>query len=316
MSDRDLDSVFDDSVPENHRSGVVAVVGRPNVGKSTLINAILHQKVAIVTPKPQTTQRQQLGIYTEEAGQILFMDTPGLHAPKHKLGEFMVGVAEDAVRDADVILWVLDVSDAPQPADIHIAETINRLRGNTPVVLALNKADLATNETKRAANVTAHEALVPHEKAILVSALKDEGVNDLVADLLQRLPLGPRYYPADQVSEVNMRFLAAEVIREKIMLHTDQEIPHAVAVEVDSFKERSDNMTYISAIIYVERDSQKGILIGKQGSMIKLIGSEAREELQQMMGTQAFIDLRVKVLKNWRNDEALMQRLGYRVVKD
>jgi GTPase len=275
----DLDTVFDDSVPEGHRSGVVAVVGRPNVGKSTLVNAILHQKIAIVTPKPQTTQRQQLGIYTEDAGQILFMDTPGLHLPKHRLGQFMVGVAEDAVRDADLILWVLDVSDPPQPADIHIAETINRLRGDTPVILALNKADLAMNETKRAANIAAHEALVPHEKAMLISALKDEGVNELVADLLQRLPEGPRYYPADQVSEVNMRFLAAEVIREKIMLHTEQEIPHAVAVEVESFKERSDKMSYISAIIYVERDSQKGILIGKGGSMIKLIGSEAREEL-------------------------------------
>ena len=312
----ELDTVFDDSIPEGHRSGVVAVVGRPNVGKSTLINAILHQKVAIVTPKPQTTQRQQLGIYTETAGQILFMDTPGLHAPKHKLGQFMVAVAEEALRDADLILWVLDVSEPPQPADLHIAETIKRLRGDTPVVLALNKSDLITDESKKAAHVAAHEQLVPHEKALLVSALRDEGVNELVADLLQRLPEGPRYYPADQVSEVNMRFLTAEVIREKIMLHTEQEIPHAVAVEVESFKERSDNMAYISAIIYVERDSQKGIIIGKGGSMIKLIGSEARTDLQEMLGTQAFIDLRVKVLKNWRNDEALMQRLGYRVGKD
>lgn len=310
----DLDSVFEDSLPEDHRSGVVAVVGRPNVGKSTLVNTILHQKVAIVTPKPQTTQRQQLGIYTEEKGQILFMDTPGLHAPKHKLGQFMVAVAEDALRDADLILWVLDVSEPPHPADLHIAETVNRLRGDTPVVLALNKADLLA-ENNRAAYVSAHESLVPHEKAMLVSAVRDEGVNELVAYIMQRLPLGPRYYPADQVSEVNMRFLAAEVIREKIMLHTEQEVPHAVAVEVESFKERSDNMSYISAVIYVERESQKGILIGKNGSMIRLIGSEARQELEAMIGTQVYIDLRVKVLKNWRNDEALMQRLGYRVAR-
>jgi GTP-binding protein Era len=314
----DLETVFDDddSLPDDHRSGVVAVVGRPNVGKSTLINAILQQKIAIVTPKPQTTQRQQLGIYTETGGQILFVDTPGLHAPKHKLGQFMVSVAEEAVRDADVILWVLDASDAPQPADVHIAETINRLRGNTPVVLALNKADLLTDEAKRAANIAAHEALVPHERAMLLSALRDEGVTELVAYLLGRLPEGPRYYPADQVSEVNLRFLAAEVIREKIMLHTEQEVPHAVAIEVESFKERSDRMSYISAIIYVERDSQKGILIGKNGSMIKQIGSEARTDLEAMFDTQVFIDLRVKVLKNWRNDEALMQRLGYRVARD
>jgi GTP-binding protein Era len=311
----DLDTVFNDSWPEDHRSGVIAVVGRPNVGKSTLINQILGQKIAIVTPRPQTTQRQQLGIYTVEHGQILFKDTPGLHAPKHKLGEFMVAAAEEALKDADLILWVLDISEPPQPADHHIAETINRLGGETPVVLALNKADLL-NDANREAHTAAYSQLVPHHKAILVSALQNTGVSELVDDLLQQLPLGPRYYPADQVSEVNMRFIAAEVIREKIMLTTEQEIPHSVAVEVESFKERSENMSYISAVIYVERDSQKGIIIGKGGSMLKKIGSEARQELAQMLGTQVYLDLRVKLLKNWRNDEKLMSRLGYRLHKD
>jgi GTPase len=310
----DLDTVFNDSWPEDHRSGVVAVVGRPNVGKSTLINRILGQKIAIVTPKPQTTQRQQLGIYTVEKGQILFKDTPGLHAPKHKLGEFMVAAAEDALRDADLILWVLDVAVPPQPADEHIAETIKSLRGG-PVFLALNKADLL-QDINRESNIAAHKALVPHDYAALVSAKDGSGVSELVNDILNRMPLGPRYYPADQISEVNMRFIAAEVIREKIMLHTEQEIPHSVAVEVESFQERSDNMSYISAIIYVERESQKGIIIGKGGSMIKQIGSEAREELSAMLGTQVYIDLRVKVLRNWRNDEGLMNRLGYRIIKD
>ncbi|HLV37313.1 MAG TPA: GTPase Era [Spirillospora sp.] len=311
----DLDSLFDDSWPDDHRSGYVAVVGRPNVGKSTLMNTILGQKVAIVTPRPQTTRRQQLGIYTEEHAQIIFVDTPGLHNPQHKLGAFMVRVAEDALRDADVILWVLDVSVPPTRADQLIAETMQRLAADTPVILALNKADLL-NAENRDSLVDAYKALVPHHRAMLMSALHNEGVRDLIDILLELLPLGPRYFPADQVSEVNMRFIAAEVIREKIMLLTEQEIPHSVAVEIEEYKERSDTMTYINANIYVERDSQKGIIIGKGGSMIKQIGQDARAELETMLGTQVFLDLQVRVLKNWRSDERLMQRLGYRIPKN
>jgi len=307
-----LDSLFDDSLPADHRSGMVAVVGRPNVGKSTLINRLLGQKIAIVSPKPQTTRRRQLGIYTSEQGQILFVDTPGLHAPQHKLGEYMVQIAENALKDADVILLLLDVSEKPERSDEHIAETLARLRGETPVVLALNKTDLLTPEN-RAANIAAHEALIPHDKAVTISALNGEGVDELLAYIMDKLPLGPRYYPAEDLSDVNMRFVAAEVIREKIMLLTDQEIPYSVAVEVDSYKERSDDMTYISALIYVERDSQKGIVIGKGGELVKKISTQAREELADMLGTKVFLDLRVKVLKNWRSDEKLMQRLGYRL---
>ena len=308
----DLDSVFDDSLPEDHRSGMVAVVGRPNVGKSTLINRLLGQKIAIVSPKPQTTRRRQLGIYTDARGQILLIDTPGLHAPQHKLGEYMVKIAENALTDADVILLLLDVSEKPERSDQHIAETLARLRGETPVVLALNKADLLTADN-RDANITAHESLVPHDKTFLISALNGDSVEDLLTYIMDRLPVGPRYYPTDDLSDVNMRFVAAEVIREKIMLLTEQEIPYAVAVEVDSYKERSDDMTYISALIYVERDSQKGIVIGKGGELIKKISTQAREELADMLGTKVFLDLRVKVLKNWRSDEKLMQRLGYRL---
>jgi len=310
----DLDTVFDDSWPEDHRSGVVAVVGRPNVGKSTLINRILGQKIAIVTPKPQTTRKRQLGIYTEEHGQILFMDTPGLHKPQHKLGEFMVAVAEEALRDADLILWVLDISVEPQEADKHIAETVKRLRGDTPVILALNKLDLVDDST-RETRLDLYGELVENEAAILVSAANGTGVKELMAYLLESLPLGPRYYPADQVSEANMRFIAAEVIREKIILNTEKEIPYSVAVEVSEFKERSAEMTYINATIYVERDSQKGIIVGKGGEMIKRLGSAARAELADILGTQVYLDLHVKVLKNWRADEDLMRRLGYRVPK-
>lgn len=311
----DLDTVFNDELPEGHRSGVVAVVGRPNVGKSTLINAILGQKIAIVTPRPQTTRRQQLGIYTTQNAQILFVDTPGLHKPQHKLGEFMVQTAESALKDADVILWVLDASEDPQVSDRHIAETLGRLRGGAPLMLVLNKLDMLENLSppEREARINAHRALIAHDKVYLLSALKDEGVRELADDLTSLMPEGPRYYPADQLSEVNMRFIAAEVVREKVMLLTDQEVPHAIAVEVEEFKERSANMSYISATIYVERESQKGIIIGKNGAMIKQIGSDAREELRRILDSDVYLELHVKVMKNWRSDETFMKRLGYRV---
>lgn len=307
-----MDDIFEEDWPEDHRSGVVCVVGRPNVGKSTLINRILGQKIAIVTDKPQTTRKRQLGILTQEKGQVMFIDTPGLHRPHHKLGEYMVDVAEQAVKDADIILWVLDSSAPPEESDQHIAETLNRLRGDTPVVLALNKADRKIGDDV----LDAHYALIEHDHAFEVSAINGANVNELVAHLLEQLPLGPRFYPADQVSEVNMRFIASEIIREKIIVNTEQEIPYSVAVEIDQFKERDDNMTYISAVIYVERDSQKGIIIGKGGEMIKRIGTQAREELAALLETKVYTDLHVKVLKNWRSNIPLMRRLGYRLPKD
>jgi GTPase len=311
----DLDTIFSDVLPEGHRSGVIAVVGRPNVGKSTLINAILGQKIAIVSPRPQTTRRQQLGIFTTANAQVLFVDTPGLHKPQHKLGEYMVGVAETALRDADIILWVLDVSEAPQISDKYISQTMERLRKTALLVLAFNKID-ATPADQKSAILQEHGALIEHQRAFPISALNDDGVGDLVAYLVEQLPQGPRYYPVDQVSEVNMRFIAAETIREKVMVNTDEEVPHSVAVEIDQYKERSDSMTYISATVYVERDSQKGILIGKSGAKIKQIGTEAREELKAQLGTDVYLELNVKVLKNWRSDEDFMKRLGYRLFTD
>lgn len=301
-----LDNIFNDNWSEEHQSGVVAVVGRPNVGKSTLVNAILGQKVAIATPKPQTTRRNQLGIYSTEQVQILFTDTPGLHAARNTLGEYMMASAESALKDVDVILWILDVSEAPQKPDYYIAETIQVARADTPVFLVYNKVDLIDENT----NLDDFATLIEHDAVIQVSALEEDGIEDLIEAIIPHLPQGPRYFPIDQVSDLNMRFIAAELIREKIILNTDQEIPHSVAVEITDYKDKEDR-TEIYAVIYVERDSQKGIIIGKGGAMIKRIGSGARRDLKKMLERKVFLDLRVKVLKNWRSNESFMRRVGY-----
>ena len=303
---------LNDDWPEGHRSGYVAVVGRPNVGKSTLINAILGQKIAIVSPRPQTTRRQQLGILTEPDSQIIFVDTPGLHRPRHKLGQHMVRAAGDALRDTDVILWLLDLSRAPDAGDRAIAGQIDRRRAGAAVVLALNKADLLRHPPN-ADTGQAHRALVGHAQTHVLSALRNEGVGDLVEGLRSLMPAGPRFFPADQVSEVNLRFIAAEVVREKVMLATSQEIPHAVAVEVEEFRERGAGRSYVSAVLYVERDSQKGILVGKLGRMIRDLGRAARLELEQMLEMKIYLELRVKVWRNWRRDDAFLRRLGFRI---
>lgn len=300
----ELDSIFNDDWGEDHRSGMVAVIGHPNVGKSTLINAILGQKIAIVTPKPQTTRQRQLGIHTTTDAQIIFIDTPGIHKPHTKLGDYMVRVAQDALHDADVILWILDISQAPNTEDKHIATLLKST--STPIVLVLNKADLVDDE----ANHSDHLNLIEHELAIEISAQEEQGIDELLNELTKRLPKGPRYYPAEQVSESNLRFIAAEVIREKIINLTTEEIPYTVAVDINRFREK-ENLTIIEAYIYVERDSQKGIIIGKRGSMIKQIGIEARADLEALLETQIHLDTRVKVLKNWRTNEQFMKRVGY-----
>ncbi|PJF28216.1 MAG: GTPase Era [Phototrophicales bacterium] len=310
----DLDSIFTD-VPPDHRSGIVAVVGRPNAGKSTLINRIIGHKIAAVSPKPQTTRKRQLGILTDEQAQILFTDTPGLHLPQHRLGEYMVRNAEAAFRDADLILVILDVTDAPDAADRHIAETIARLRGQTPVFLALNKIDAVPGDLLDS-RLEEHALLIPHDRAFPISALDGTGVPELVDAIREQLPFGPRYYPAEDLTEVNMRFIAAEIIREKVMINTEKEIPYSVAVEIESFQEKTPSLSVISAVIYVERESQKGIIVGAGGSMIKRIGIEARTELELLFGVKIHLDLRVKVLKDWRSDEKLMKRLGYRIQDD
>lgn len=302
----ELDSIFSDDWGDDHRSGIVAVVGRPNVGKSTLINAILGQKIAITAAKPQTTRQKQLGILTTDEAQILFIDTPGLHQPKTRLGEFMVSAARGALKDADAIAWIVDISQAPSDEDRRIAELISKWAADSPVVLVLNKCDLIDEEPDR----SPYLALCSWHHAQETSATKGRGLEGLLQRLIPLMPLGPRYYPQEQASDTNLRFIAAETIREKVIHLTSEEIPHAVAVEINRFHERQD-ITLIEATIYVERESQKGIVIGKRGHLIKRVGVEARTDLQRLLGCKVRLETRVKALKNWRSNEEFMRRVGY-----
>ncbi len=295
-------------------SGYVAVVGRPNVGKSTLMNRILGEKIAIVSPKPQTTRLRQLGIYTQDDAQVIFVDTPGIHQPRHKLGEFMLQVAIDALRDADVILFVVDLSQPPDDEDRRVGDLVAESRTGSPVILALNKIDRLSPE-RIAPAVESYRALAPQADWVALTATQGRGVDDLLKRVIEKLPAGPQFYPEDQLSDTALRDIAAEIIREKVLLNTEQEIPHAVAVEVTEFKERSATLTYVGANIYVERDSQKGILIGKGGAMLKKISSQARIDIETLVGTKVYLELWVKVLKDWRRDEGMLRRFGYRISK-
>lgn len=304
----DLDSIFSDDWGADHRSGVVSIIGRPNVGKSTLINAILGQKIAIVTAKPQTTRRRQLGIYTRPEAQILFVDTPGIHQPHNCLGDYMVKAAHDALKDADVILWIVDASQTPNSQDRRIAARLDNMAA--PKLLALNKIDLVGKGRGRSPYLT----LIDAHKALETSGQEKRGIDELVDSLIPLLPRGPRYYPAEQASEASLRFMAAETIREKIIELASEEIPYAVAVDINRFKEKA-NIAIIEAFIYVERDSQKGIIIGRRGRMIKQIGIRARADLEKLLGTSVHLETRVKVLKNWRSNEEFMRRVGYKMSK-
>ncbi|RME36093.1 MAG: GTPase Era [Thermoflexia bacterium] len=297
-------------VPPGHKSGFVAVIGRPNVGKSTLMNQLLGQKIAIVSPKPQTTRTRIQGILTRPDAQIIFVDTPGLHRPLHKLGEAMVATAASAIPDADVVLFVVDVSVMPTEEDRMIADLI-RQRTTKPVILVLNKMDLLPPE-KVKPHTEAYWDLVP-QRADWMMTIATEGVNldKLLDQIVRHLPEGPRYYPGDLVTDQTEREIAAELIREQVLRFTHEEVPHSVAVVVEEYKERENGGVSIAATIYVEKESQKGILIGAGGQMLRRIGTAARQEIERMVGGKVYLELWVKVSKNWRRNPAMIRRLGY-----
>jgi GTP-binding protein Era len=292
---------------ENFRSGFVALVGKPNVGKSTLLNALLGQKVAIVSPKPQTTRVAQRGILNLDHAQIIFVDTPGIHDPRTKLGSFMVEQARRSIPDADVVCFVVDISTPPNRIEQRIADLARRSRA--PRILVLNKLD--QRPRGGASYLEAYRELGPWDMEVAVSALRRKGLETLVEEIVRRLPAGAPLYPEDQITDQSEREHAAELVREQVLRYIEQEVPHGVAVEVEEWEEK-EQAVYIRMTIYVEKDSQKGILIGASGAMLKRIGSGARRGIEQTLGRQVYLDLWVKVRPNWRDDSSSLHWLGYR----
>jgi GTP-binding protein Era len=315
MSDIELNDMYKEEaeLPPDHRSGFVAVVGRPNVGKSTLMNAYLGQKVAIISEKPQTTRNRLLGILTRHDAQVIFVDTPGIHAPLHKLGEFMVETAVRAIPDADVVLFIVDASVPPTGEDVLVAEAIREQGGDLPVVVALNKVDLLSSS--ESFHTDAYLTILQPTAWLPISAVRGDNRDELLETIIGHLPLGPRYYPEDQVTDQQTRFIASELIREAALRRLRHEVPYALAVVVDEFKRRSEDMTYIGATIFVERDSQKGIVIGQGGKTLKDIGRSARTEIEKLVDTRVFLELWVKVRPKWRKKEDELRRLGYGLPK-
>ena len=307
--------------PENsdqtplYRSGFVAVVGRPNVGKSTLVNELLKQKIAAVSPRPQTTRRRQLGILTLENAQLVFLDTPGMHHAHNKLGEYMNEVSQDALQDADVILWLVEANLQPSEDDRLLAGRIAGLNRPGVVFLALNKIDLIPPE-RIEEQKSLYLNLLPQARPFLISALAGTGRDDLLQAIVNALPQGQPFYDEEQVTDFYERDIAAELIREGALLYLHEEVPHCVAVRIDEFTERGDKGAFIGATIFVEKESQKGIVIGQGGDMLKKIGTSARKEIETMSGRKVFLDLRVKVSKNWRDDPNSLALLGYAQQKE
>ncbi|HHW73493.1 MAG TPA: GTPase Era [Firmicutes bacterium] len=293
---------------EPFRSGFVAVVGRPNVGKSTLLNALLGQKVAIVSDKPQTTRNTIRGVLTLDHAQIVFLDTPGLHKPLHKLGEYMVKSALQALEDVDVVLWLVEAGRWTA-ADNHILAELAEVQ--QPLILVANKADQVSQGELEAflERVGQKRAFAA---ALAVSALQGSNLGELVSLIVERLEEGPKYYPDDWLSDQPERFLVAEFIREELFLRTEEEVPHSVAVDVEEIKEVAEkNLMRIRATIYVERESQKGIVIGQGGRMLKEVGTSARLQMERLLGTRVHLELWVKVKKDWRNKPGALREFGY-----
>ena len=296
---------------EDFKSGFVAVMGRPNVGKSTLVNSLIGTKIAAVSPWPQTTRKRQAGILTLEGAQIVFVDTPGVHRPLNKLGERMNHEALEVLEECDSTLLVVDVSQLPADEDKLLLEFLAKLKRSIPVVIALNKIDLV-NDTTFFNNEIAYRSLLPQASALRISATRGDNLDALVVKLVSLLRDGPPFFPDDQLTDTYEREIAADLIREAVLQNLRAEVPHSIAVRIDEYKERDQNNLYIAATLFVERESQKGIVIGQGGIMLKKIGTAARQEIEAMTGSKVFLSLRIKLRKNWRNDEAALNLFGFR----
>lgn len=294
---------------EEYRSGFVSIIGRPNVGKSTLINHIIGQKIAIMSDKPQTTRNKIQGIYTSNQGQVVFIDTPGIHKPKTKLGDYMVQTATSTLKEVDLILFLVDVFEGYGAGDRFIMDQLEGVK--TPVYLILNKIDkVAPNELLPI--MESYSKKYSFAEIIPISALQGNNVNTLLEQIVSTLPEGPQYYPADQVTDHPERFIVAELIREKVLELTREEVPHSIAVEIEQIKSRENSDTvYVGAVIYTERTSQKGIIIGKNGSLLKIVGQKARADIEALLGSKIYLELWVKVKKDWRNQNAMLRNLGF-----
>ena len=292
------------------RSGYAALIGRPNVGKSTLINALLGQKIAAVSAKPQTTRLKQLGILTLPQAQIVFVDTPGLHMARHKLGAGMNILAEQALAEADVVVWLVDASQRPHSEDELITQKLAALSSLPPILQVLTKVDLiGPQELEEQRRL--YGELYPGVRQISLSAMVDVGLDELLAEIIARLKPGAPFYPSEQITDYYERDIAADLIREAALGHLRDEVPHAIAVRIDQYKERGESGALISATLLVEKESQKGIVIGKGGEMLKAIGTSARGAIEKMSGRKVFLELRVKVHKNWRSNPAFLRQMGY-----
>ena len=293
---------------DNFKSGFATLIGRPNVGKSTLMNYLIGQKIAITSNKPQTTRNRIQTVLTTEEGQIIFVDTPGIHKAKNKLGEYMVNIAERTLNEVDVVLWLVEPTTFIGAGERHIADQLQKVK--TPVILVINKVDMVKKEEVLPA-IAAYKDLYDFAEIVPVSARSGENTDELLKVIMKYLPYGPQFYDEDTVTDQPERQIVAELIREKALHCLNEEIPHGIAVTIESMK-RNKKVMHIDATIICERDSHKGIIIGKQGNMLKKIGSTARYEIEKMLGCQVNLKLWVKVKKDWRDSEYLMKNFGYR----
>ena len=291
------------------KSGFVTLIGRPNVGKSTLMNHLIGQKIAITSEKPQTTRNRIQTVYTDERGQIIFLDTPGIHKAKNKLGEYMVNVAENTLKEVDVILWLVEPTTFIGAGERHIAEQLSKIK--TPVILVINKIDTVKSKEEILTFIAAYKDILNFAEIIPVSALKEMNIEDVKSSIFKYLPAGPQFYDEDTVTDQPMRQIAAELIREKALRMLDDEIPPGIAVVIDQMKERPNGIIDVDATIVCERDSHKGIIIGKGGSMLKRIGTAARMEIENLMDTKVNLKLWVKVRREWRDSDMYMKNYGY-----